>query len=211
MLPGSGCMCWLVRGMVKSPDRKGDDHGTAAAREVGPGRSRRARPPLPDHPRRHQPYPLPDGAAAGRGPHGLGGRPHHPAQPRHRPAGAEALPGRRAGRGAAPAASRSAAPLAAFLGGRAGPGGRPGPPRGWRRQRPVELSAAGRLPGQGHRPPGGDRDRPGRAAPGGVCLQAAGLDAVAQGAGPAGVGKNACGWRRCWPLPRHRCLHPQAT
>src|SRR6266487_735866 len=42
MLPDSGCASWLIRGMVKSPDRKGDDHGSAAAREVGPGRPRRA-------------------------------------------------------------------------------------------------------------------------------------------------------------------------
>src|SRR5215213_5927009 len=217
MLPGSGCMCWLVRGMVKSPDRKGDDHGAAAAREVGPGRPRRARPPLPDHPRRRHPYPLPDGPAARRGPHGPGGRPHHPAQPRHRPAAAEALPGRLAGRGAAPAASRSAAPLAARLGAGAGPGRRVGPPRGRRRQRPVDLPAAGRLPGRGHRPPGGDRDRPGRAAPGRVCLQAAGVDAVAQGAGPAGVGKKrlrveALLAAAASPLPPPACdLIPDAT
>ncbi len=38
-------MAWLLRCMVKSPDRKGDDHGTAAAREVGPGRPRRAGTP----------------------------------------------------------------------------------------------------------------------------------------------------------------------
>src|SRR6266487_1812851 len=49
MLPDSGCASWLIRGMVKSPDRKGDDHGSAAAREVGPGRPRRAGTPLPDH------------------------------------------------------------------------------------------------------------------------------------------------------------------
>src|SRR6266516_252972 len=55
MLPGSGCVAWLLRCMVKSPDRKGDDHGTAAAREVGPGRPRRAGTPLPHHPRRHYP------------------------------------------------------------------------------------------------------------------------------------------------------------
>src|SRR6266700_3069617 len=50
MLPGSGCVAWLLRCMVKSPDRKGDDHGTAAAREVGPGRPRRAGTPLPHYP-----------------------------------------------------------------------------------------------------------------------------------------------------------------
>src|SRR6266480_6596657 len=42
---------------------------------------------------------------------------------------------------------------------------------------------------RGHRVSGGDRERAGRVAPGGVCVQAAPLGAVAQGAGPAGVGK----------------------
>src|SRR6266568_3581811 len=111
MLPESGCACWLRRGMVKSPDRKGDDHGTAAARDVGPGRPRRAGTPLPDHPRRHHPHPLPDDPAARRG------------------------------------------------------------------------------PGRADRASGGDRDGADRAAPGGVCVQAAPLGAVAQGAGAAGVGK----------------------
>src|SRR6266508_1115624 len=189
MLPGSGCGCWLMGYMVKSPDRKGDGHGAAAARDPGPGHLRRARPPLPDHPRRRRPYPLPDGPAARRGPPGGRGRPHHPAQPRHRPPGAEALPGRRARRGAAPAPPGSAAPLAARLGGRAGPGRRPGPAQCRGRQHPVDLPAVGRLPGRGNRPPRGDRDRAGRLAPGGVCVQAAGVDLVAQGASPAGVGK----------------------
>ena len=73
----------------------------------------------------------------------------------------------------------------------------------------VELSAAGRLPGRGDRAPGGDRVGAGRAAPRGVCVQAAPLGASPQGAGAAGVGKNACGWRRCLPGPQQRCLHPQ--
>src|SRR6266511_3549194 len=81
MLPGSGCMAWLLRCMVKSPDRKGDDHGTAAARDVGPGRPRRAGPPLPDDP------------AARRGPSGPRSRPADPLQPRYGPPGAQALPG----------------------------------------------------------------------------------------------------------------------
>src|SRR6266511_472420 len=55
MLPGSGCVAWMMGCMVKSPDRKGDDHGTAAARDVGPGRPRRAGTPLPHHPRPHYP------------------------------------------------------------------------------------------------------------------------------------------------------------
>src|SRR6266508_2503785 len=61
MLPGSGCVAWMMGCMVKSPDRKGDDHGTAAARDVGPGRPRRAGTPLPHHTRRHQPPPYPPG------------------------------------------------------------------------------------------------------------------------------------------------------
>src|SRR6266511_747398 len=61
MLPGSGCVAWMMGCMVKSPDRKGDDHGTAAARDVGPGRPRRAGTPLPHHPRRHHPHHYPPG------------------------------------------------------------------------------------------------------------------------------------------------------
>ncbi len=75
------------------------------------------------------------------------------------------------------------------LAGRAGPGRRPGPPRGWGGQRAVDVSAAGRLPGRGDRAPGGDRDGQGGAASGGVGVQAAPLGAVSQGPGPAGVGK----------------------
>src|SRR6266516_4445682 len=189
MLPGSGCVAWLLRCMVKSPDRKGDDHGTAAAREVGPGRPRRAGTPLPHHPRRHHPHPLPDDPAARRGPPGGRGRPVDPLQPRHGPPCAQALPGGRARCRAAPAPSGSAAPLPARVGGRAGPGRRPGSPRGRGGQCVVELSAAGRLPAPGDRVSGGDRDGAGRVAPGGVCVQAAPLGAVAQGAGAAGVGK----------------------
>src|SRR6266699_2167662 len=189
MLPDSGCASWLIRGMVKSPDRKGDDHGSAAAREVGPGRPRRAGPPLPDHPRRHHPDPLPDDPAARRGPPGGRGRPPHPLQPRHGAAGAQALSGRWARRGAAPAPSGSATPLPALVGGRAGPGRRPGPPPGRGGQCAVDLSAAGRLPGGGDRPPGGDRDGPAGVAPRRVCVQAAPLGADPQGPGPAGVGK----------------------
>src|ERR687897_1227594 len=189
MLPGSGCVLWLMRGMVKSPDRKGDDHGCAAACDAGPGRQSRAGTPLPDHPRRHHPHPLPDGPAARRGPPGRGGRPADPLQPRHGAAGAQALPWRRARRGAAPAPPGSAAALPTRLGAGACPGRRPGPPRGWGGQRAVELSAAGRLPGHPDRPPRWDRDRPDRAAPGRVCVQAAPLGADPQGPGAAGVGK----------------------
>src|SRR6266567_3927025 len=83
----------------------------------------------------------------------------------------------------------SAAPLPARVGGRAGPGRGPGSPRGGGGQRVVDVSAAGRLPAPGDRVSGRDRDGAGRVAPGGVCVQAAPLGAVAQGAGPAGVGK----------------------
>src|SRR6266498_2505014 len=103
MLPGSGCVAWMMGCMVKSPDRKGDDHGTAAARDVGPGRPRRAGTPLPHHPRRHHPHPLPDAAAARRRPSGPRGRPADLLQPRHGPPGPQALPGWWARRGAAPA------------------------------------------------------------------------------------------------------------
>src|SRR6266581_1806898 len=189
MLPGSGCVAWLLRCMVKSPDRKGDDHGTAAARDVGPGRPRGAGTPLPHHPRRHHPHPLPDAAAARRRPSGPRGRPADLLQPRHGPPGPQALPGWWARRGAAPAPPGAAAPLPARLGARAGPGRRPGSARGGGRQCVVDVSAAGRLPGRADRASGGDRDGAGRVAPGGVCVQAAPLGAVAQGAGAAGVGK----------------------
>src|SRR5215207_9107097 len=189
MLPGSGCVTWLRWGMVKAPDRKGDDHGCAAARDAGPGRQGRTGPPLPDHPRRHHPHPLPDGAAARRGPPGGRGRAADPLQPRHRPPRAQALPDPRARRRAAPAPPGPATPLPARLAGRAGPSGRPGPPRGWGGQCAVDVPAAGRLPGRGHRAPRRDRDGQDRAAPGRVGVQAAPLGAVAQGPGPAGVGK----------------------
>ena len=158
MLPESGCESWLKVGMVKSPDRKGDEHGAAAARDVGPGRPRGAGPPLPDHPRRHHPHPLPDGPAGRRGPPRGPGRPHHPPQSRHRPPRAQALPGRWARRRAAPAPPGPAAPLPARLGGRAGPGRRGGSALGRGGQRAVDLSAAGRLPGGGERPPRKNRD-----------------------------------------------------
>src|SRR5215207_377478 len=167
MLPVSGCVSWLKWAMIKSPDRKGDDHGCAGARDAGPGRQGRAGSPLPDHPRRHHPDPLPDDPAARGGPPG----------------------GRRRRRGAAPAPPRPAAPLPARLGARAGPGRRSGSPPGRGRQCAVDVSAAGRLPGGGHRAPGRDRDRPDRPAPGRVCVQAAPLGADPQGPGPAGVGK----------------------
>src|SRR6266511_1800778 len=189
MLPESGCVGWLRWGMVKSPDRKGDDHGSAAARDVGPGRPRRAGTPLPHHPRRHHPHPLPDGPAQRPRPHPTPDRPAGPLQRRHRPPGAQPLPGRWAGCGAAPAPPRPAAPLPARLGGRAGPGRRPGPPRGRGGQCAVDVSAAGRLPGRGHRVSGGDPVGADRAAPRRVGVQAAGLDPVAQGPGAAGVGK----------------------
>jgi hypothetical protein len=191
MLPENGCVSWLMRGMVKSPDRKGDDHGAAAARDVGPGRPGRPGRPLPDHPRRHHPHPLPDGAAARRGPPGPRGRPPHPAQPRHGPPRPQAVSGRWARRGAAPAPSWSAAPLPAFVGARTGPGRRHGPPQGRGGQRAVDLPAAGRLPGGGDRPPRRHRDGQDRPAPGRVCVQAAPLGADPQGHQPAGVGKNA--------------------
>src|SRR5512132_3137328 len=217
MLPGSGCVSWLMRRMVTSPDRKGDGHGCAAARDAGPGRQGRAGPPLPDHPRRHHPHPLPDGPAARRGPPRGRGRAPDPVQPRHGAAGAQALPGPRSRRRAPPAPSGPAAPLPARLAGRAGPSRRPGSPRGWCGQCAVDLSAAGRLPARRDRAPGGDRDRQDRAAPGRVRVQAAPLGPDSQGAGPAGVGKKrlrveALLGAAASPLPPPAaCLVPDAT
>src|SRR5215212_6069793 len=189
MLPGNRCVYrWMM--VVSTPDPEGGEHAAAAAaREVGRGRPGRAGAALPDHPRRRDPHPLPDGPAERPGPCRRPDRPAGPPQPRHRPARAQALPGPRSGRGPAPAPSRAATPLPARLGTGTGPGGRPGPPRGRGRQRAVDLPAAGRLPGRADRPPGRNRDGQDRAASRRVCVQAAPLGAVAQGPGPAGVGK----------------------
>src|SRR5215207_3583664 len=217
MLPVSGCVSWLKGGMVKSPDRKGDDHGAAAARDVGPGRPRRAGTPLPDHSGCHHPDPLPDAPAARRGPPCRGDRAADTVQPRHGASRAQALSWRRSRRGAAPAPSRPAAPLPARLGAGAGPGGRPGPPPGRGGQCAVELSAAGRLPGRGDRTPRRDRDGQDRPAPGRVCVQAAPLGPDPQGPGPAGVGKKrlrveALLAAAASPVPPPACdLIPDAT
>src|SRR5918994_5725205 len=190
MLPGSRSVYGWTMSMVTAPARKGDDHAAAdPAGDPGPRRPGRAGTPLPHHPRRPHPHPLPDGAAQRPRPPPTPDRPAGPLQRRHRAPGAQPLPGWRSRRGAAPAPPRSAAPLPAWMGAGAGPGGRPGPPPGRGRQCAVELPAAGRLPGRPDRPSGGDRDGPDRAAPGRVCVQAAPLGAVAQGPGPAGVGK----------------------
>src|SRR5919198_245680 len=188
MLPDSGCEMKTM-GMVNAPACKGDDHAAAAACAPGPGRTGRAGTPLPHYPRRRDAYPLPDGPVERAGPQPTADRPAGPAQPRHHPPGAQALPGPWTRRGAAPAASWPAAPLPTPVGGRAGSGCRAGPPRGGGGQCAVDLSAVGRLPGGADRAPRRDRDGPSGAAPGRVGVQAAPLGAVAQGAGPAGVGK----------------------
>src|SRR5215207_7587915 len=190
MLPGSRSVYRWTMSMVTSPARKGDDHAAADhAGDPGPRRPGRAGTPLPHHPRRPHPHPLPDRPAQRPGPHPTPDRPAGPLQPRHRPSGAQAVSGRRRGRGAASAPPRPATPLPVRLAGRAGPGGRPGPPPGRGRQRAVDLSAAERLPARGDRASGGDRDRQDRAAPCRVRVQAAPLGADPQGPGAAGVGK----------------------
>jgi hypothetical protein len=119
--------------------------------------------------------------------------------------------------GAAPAPSWSATPLPARLGGRAGPGRRGGSALGWGGQCAVDVSAAGRLPGRGDRPPRGDRDGQAGAALRRVCVQAAPLGADPQGPGPAGVGKKrlrveALLAAAASPLPPPAaCLVPDAT
>src|SRR6266704_5521415 len=69
MLPVSrGVYRWTMS-MVTFPARKEDDHAAAdPAGDTGPGRPGRAGTPLPHHPRRRDPYPLPDGAAVRPGP-----------------------------------------------------------------------------------------------------------------------------------------------
>src|ERR671910_1663326 len=188
MLPGSCGVDGWTMSMVNAPE--GDDHAAAdAAGEPGPGCPGRAGTPLPHHPRRPHPHPLPDRPAECPRSHPASDRPAGAVQPRHRAAGAQAVSGRRAPRGAAPAPPPPATPLPAWVGGRAGPGGRPGPPPGRGGQRAVELSAVGRLPAPGDRPRYGDRDRPPGAAPRRVRVQAAPLGPLPQGPGPAGVGK----------------------
>src|SRR5574341_612651 len=190
MLPVSGCVGRWTMGMSITPDRKGADHGAAAAaREPGPTRPGRAGPPLPHHPRRRDPHPLPDGPAGRPGPARHPDRPGRAAQPRHRPPGPDPLPDRWARRGPPPAPPRPTTPLPARLGAGVGPGRRPRPPRGRGGQCAVDVSAAGRLPAHRHRPPCGDRGRPHRAAPRRVCLQTAPLGADPQGPRPAGMGK----------------------
>src|SRR6266536_1617849 len=190
MLPGSRSVYGWTMSMVTSPAPKGDDHAAAdPAGDPGPRRPGRAGTPLPHHPRRHHPDPLPDRAAQRPRPYPTPDRAVGQVQRRHRASGAQPLFGRRRRRGAAPAAPWPAAPLSARLGAGVGPGGRSGPARGGGGQRVVDVSAAGRLPAPGDRVSGGDRERADRVAPGGVCVQAAPLGAVAQGAGAAGVGK----------------------
>src|SRR6266568_1415245 len=190
MLPGSRSVYGWTMSMVTSPAPKGDDHAAAdPAGDPGPRRPGRAGTPLPHHPRRHHPDPLPDRAAQRPRPYPTPDRAVGQVQRRHRASGAQPLFGRRRRRGAAPAAPWPAAPLSARLGAGVGPGGRSGPARGGGGQRVVDVSAAGRLPAPGDRVSGRDRDGAGRVAPGGVGVQAAPLGAVAQGAGPAGVGK----------------------
>src|SRR6266496_2776244 len=190
MLPGSRSVYGWTMSMVTSPAPKGDDHAAAdPAGDPGPRRPGRAGTPLPHHPRRHHPDPLPDRAAQRPRPYPTPDRAVGQVQRRHRASGAQPLFGRRRRRGAAPAAPWPAAPLSARLGAGVGPGGRSGPARGGGGQRVVDVSAAGRLPAPGDRVSGRDRDGADRVAPGGVCVQAAPLGAVAQGAGPAGVGK----------------------
>src|SRR5215216_2790638 len=102
MLPGSRSVDRWTMSMVTSPE--GDEHAAAdAASEPGPGRPGRAGTPLPHHPRRRDPDPLPDGPAQRAGSHPTPDRSAGPVQPRHRPPGAQPLPWRWAGRGPAPA------------------------------------------------------------------------------------------------------------
>src|SRR5215203_7191181 len=216
MLPGSRSVDRWTMSMVTSPE--GDEHAAAdAASEPGPGRPGRAGTPLPHHPRRRDPHPLPDGPAQRAGSHPTPDRAAGQMQRRYRPPGAQALPGRWAGRRAAPAPPRSATPLPRRVGAGVGPGRRPGSPPGWGRQCAVDLSAAGRLPGHRDRPPRWHRDGQDRAAPGRLGVQAAPLGPDPQGPGPAGVGKKrlrveALLAAAASPVPPPACdLIPDAT
>jgi hypothetical protein len=174
MLPGSRSVYRWTMSMVTSPARKGDDHAAAdPAGDPGPRRPGRAGTPLPHHPRRPHPHPLPDRPAQRPRPHPTPDRGTGQVQPRYGPAGPQPLPGPRSRCRAAPAPPRPAAPLPARLGAGTGPRGRPGPAFGRGRQCVVDLPAAGRLPGRGHRASGGDRDGPHRAAPRRLGVQAA--------------------------------------
>src|SRR5829696_6528906 len=218
MLPGSRSVYRWTMSMVTSPARKGDDHAAAdPAGDPGPRRPGRAGTRLPHHPRRPDPHPLPDGPTQRPGPHPTPDRAAGPVQRRYRPPGAQALPGRRGRRRAAPAPPRSATPLPRRVGAGVGPGRRPGPTLGWGGQCAVDLSAAGRLPGRGDRPPRWHRDGQDRAAPGRLGVQAAPLGPDPQGPGPAGVGKKrlrveALLAAAASPVPPPACdLIPDAT
>src|SRR6266511_3900884 len=135
---------------------------------------------------------LPDGAAGAPGRGGAGDRAAALARAGHGRAGAAPLRGRRTGRRAVPRPAGAAADGDRRLAGRAGPRGRAVAARGRGRQRGLDDRSAGRVPG------GGDRRRgePGDGAPplarGRLRLQAADLDAQAQGPGAGRVpGKRA--------------------
>src|SRR5581483_9202094 len=111
------------------------------------------------------------------------------AQRRYRATGAAPLSGRRRGGGAAspPAGPHVAHPRA--LGSGLARRDRRGPAYARSEQRQLDYRAPGRLSGRADRLPGGDRNRAHAPASRRLCLQAAHLDAGAQGRGAAGVGK----------------------
>src|SRR5947207_10427023 len=189
MLPMSDCGRPRVYGMVSLHLRwEGEDTGpdTPDARRGSP---RRAGAPLRGDRRRRDADALPDGAAGS----GRAGRSRdradRAAQPGHRAAGAAPLPGGGPGRRPAAAVARAATPSPGGLAGGVGAGGRAGPARSRGAERGLDHRPAGRLPGRGDRPPGGDRHGPRLAAPAGLRLQAARLEPQAQGHRAAGVGK----------------------
>src|SRR6266516_2048863 len=95
MLPGSRSVYGWTMSMVTSPAPKGDDHAAAdPAGDPGPRRPGRAGTPLPHHPRRHHPDPLPDRAAQRPRPYPTPDRAVGQVQRRHRASGAQPLFGR---------------------------------------------------------------------------------------------------------------------
>src|SRR6266516_3425817 len=176
-------------GMVMLQSRTEGAGGGADSGDLGRGGPGRTGAPLRGGPRRRDADSLPAGAAGGRGADGGRGRRAGPAQRGHGPAGAAPLSGRRPGRGAAAAPAGAAAAGAGHLAGGVGAGGRFGPAGGGGSERGLDDPPAGRLPGRGDGASGSDRHGAGLAASAGVRLQAARLDAQAQGPGAAGVGK----------------------
>src|SRR3989442_9575800 len=135
---------------------------------------------------------LPDGAAGPTRPDRARDRAADAAPAPDRDARPAPVRGRRRGGRAVPGAAGRALDADGGLARRAGAGGRAGPARGRGQERGLDHAAAGRLPGRRHRAARQPGDGPALPARGRLRVQAADLDAEAQGAGTGRVpGKRA--------------------